>query len=271
MKSRSGFTLVELLVVILILATLGALSVVGVKKSRDKARSVVEMSAARNLVAGYIGYATENNGLLMPGYLKNAPSTANLQGETVSGEVANRYPFRLAPSVPAIEGVLFFNGNEKLLKDGSDDYAVSLRPNLGINANLVGGFFGGSTLLDASLPRTVAAYGNFYAKTLSGVSQPEKLTVFASARNKQTSTNVQGYFYVQPPNMTGKVWGSTAYTKDGSPTSHGYVDFRWDGKAVVAMLGGNVEMRSEKELRDMRLWSHQAADANDPDFMITRQ
>jgi hypothetical protein len=36
------------------------------------------------------------------------------------------------------------------------------------------------------------------------------------------------------------------------------------------MLGGNVELLDETQLRDMRRWSHQAARANQADFMISR-
>jgi hypothetical protein len=42
------------------------------------------------------------------------------------------------------------------------------------------------------------------------------------------------------------------------------------GKAAVAMPGGNVELKSEEELRDMRLWSHQAARANGREFKISK-
>jgi hypothetical protein len=54
------------------------------------------------------------------------------------------------------------------------------------------------------------------------------------------------------------------------PSAHGFVDFRWSGKAAVACLAGNVEMLDEKSLRDMRRWSIQAQCANDPDFIVGR-
>ena len=179
----------------------------------------------------------------------------------------SRYPWRLAPSVPAIKGVLLYNGTESALDSENRDYLVSVHPNLGLNATLVGGHFGSGSPL-APTTRIIDAYGKFYLSNLAEADDPAKLIVFASARSEDRKP---GYFEVRPPHLAGNVWTSDKF-KDASPAAdHGFVDFRWNDKAVTAMLGGNVEMRSENELRDMRRWSHQAERANDPDFMIKRQ
>jgi hypothetical protein len=34
------------------------------------------------------------------------------------------------------------------------------------------------------------------------------------------------------------------------------------------MLGGNVELLDEKQLQDMRYWNVQAADADEPDYLV---
>ena len=34
------------------------------------------------------------------------------------------------------------------------------------------------------------------------------------------------------------------------------------------MLGGNVELLDQKQLQDMRYWSVQAAEADNPDFIL---
>lgn len=49
------------------------------------------------------------------------------------------------------------------------------------------------------------------------------------------------------------------------------MDFRWNGKAVVAMLGSNVETLNDEEPRYMRRWSNQAARRNAPDFVVVPQ
>jgi hypothetical protein len=49
---------------------------------------------------------------------------------------------------------------------------------------------------------------------------------------------------------------------------YGWVDFRYDGKAVAAFLDGTVRMCGPEELADMRLWTHAAIDANDPNYEL---
>lgn len=263
---KPGFTLIEMLVTFTIIATLGGLTFTGVRVAREKTRSVVEINAARNLITGYLGYAGENNGRVLEGYQPNPPPTANLDGELLEFPTNARYPWRLAASVPKIEGVMLFNGNERFLKQKNRDYLVSASPNLGLNATLVGGHFGSGSPLNPT-PRLVDVYGKFFLSQLSDSDNPDKLIVFASARSEPGNP---GYFEVRPPHLTAKVWASEPFTTDSKAPRYGFVDFRWGGKAVVAMLAGNVELLPEEKLRDMRRWSHQAARANDPDFMISR-
>ncbi len=261
----AGFTMVELLVTIAIIATLGTLSFAGVRCAREKAKTVVEINAARNLVTGYLGYAAEHNGQVLAGY-QTDPTATNLEGQLLEFPINARYPWRLAPSVPSVKGVLVFNGTEAVLDKKDRDYRVSAAPNLGLNATLVGGHFGSGSPLPPTA-RLIASYGKFYLSHLVESDDPGKLIVFASARSGK---NQPGYFEVRSPNLTTRVWSSKSFTPESDAPDHGFVDFRWGGKAVVAMLGGNVEIKSEEELRDMRRWSHQAARANDREFMISK-
>lgn len=265
MRHRPGFTLVETLVAISLIAILGGLTATGIQCARKKARTVVEINAARNLITGYLGYAAENNGQVLAGY-QTDPAATNLQGQPLEFPINARYPWRLAPSVPGVKGVLVFNGNESVLETKDSDYLVSAEPNLGLNATLVGGHFGSGSPL-APTPRIVDAYGKFYLSHLVESDDPGKLIVFASARSGERQP---GYYEVRSPKLTGAVWSSGKFKVEGPASAHGFVDFRWSGKAVAVMLGGNVELLDESQLRDMRRWSHLAARANDPDFTITR-
>ena len=257
--------MVELLVTISIITALGTLSFAGVRSAREKAKSVVEIHAARNLISGYLGYAAENNGQVLAGY-RSDPTATNLEGKLLADPLNARYPWRLAPSVPSVKGVLLFNGTESALAEENRDYLVSVHPNLGINATLVGGHFGSGSPLPPT-PRIVDAYGKFYLSHLAEAEDPGNLIVFASARS---GANRPGYFEVRPPNLTGIVWSGKKFTPVSEASAHGFADLRWRGRAVVAMLGGNVELLDESQLRDMRRWSHQAARANDANYRIGR-
>lgn len=263
MKRRAGFTLVELLVTITIIIVLAGVSFASVQCIRQKAKSVTEVNAARNLITAYLGYATDHNGQVMAGY-QSDPQVTNLEGKPLYDPLNARYPWRLAANVPKIQGIMLFNGTESALKDPERDYLVSVHPNMGLNATLVGGHFGsGSPLPPTS--RLITAYGKFYLTTVAECDDPNKLIVFASARSGK---DAPGYFEVRPPKLIGPVWSSKNFEQSDPAANHGFVDFRWSGKAVVAMLGGNVELRSEDDLRDMRYWSNQAIRANNPDFTI---
>jgi prepilin-type N-terminal cleavage/methylation domain-containing protein len=260
----SGFTLIEIIVSIAIVATLGTVTLTCVRSARDKARMVVEINAARTLITGYLGNAADQNGYVMPGY-QNDPSTTNLEGKLLSDPMNARYPWRLAPSVPAVKGVLLYNGTEAALDSENRDYLVSVHPNLGLNATLVGGHFGSGSPLPPT-PRVLDAIGKFYVSHLSDSDDPGKLLVFTSARS---APGKPGYFEVRPPMLTRPLWRAKDFTADSPASAFGFVDFRWSGKAVAAMLGGNVELLDESQLRDMRRWSHQAARTNQANFVIS--
>jgi prepilin-type N-terminal cleavage/methylation domain-containing protein len=268
MKTRpNGFTLIEVLVTFMILAALGSVGLSCIRTAKKRADSLVEINAARNLITGYLTHASDNSGTLLKGFDHQATAT-NLEGNPIGFPASARYPWRLAPSVPKVEGVILYNGNESALERSNSDYMVSVSSNMGLNATLVGGYHHSSGPLDASKPRLIAAYGKFFVSHLSEVNQPESLIVFASARAGQ---DIGGYHEVRPPKLTGKVWSDEKFDASRPGLSHGYVDFRWSGKSVVAMLGGNVELLDETQLRDMRRWSNQASIAGDPDYLISTQ
>lgn len=266
MKNRSpGFTLVEVIVALVITVSIGTLGLVGMRSAHDKSKMVVEINAARNLISAYMGYCSENSGRLLPGY-KTDPTVTNLEGKLLHFPMNARYPWRLAPSVPKMEGVMVFNGTEDALLDKEyGDYLISAKPNLGLNATLVGGHFGSGSPLSPT-PRVVEAYGKFYGSGLAEVDNPSGLIVFLSARGGVGSP---GYFEVRSPNLTSRVWSSKKFVEATNASDHGFVDMRWGGKAVAAMLGGNVDLLDEAQLRDMRRWSNQAAQANQREFLIS--
>ncbi|MCX6935895.1 MAG: hypothetical protein NTZ01_06875 [Verrucomicrobia bacterium] len=185
----------------------------------------------------------------------------NANGKPLSRpEPKCRYPFRLAPYFNyQMEGTILVNRNEAQIirQMGSSgtwyDYGLSAFPALGINRYLVGGRVGANGSID------------YPAECIQTLAQTEKsVIVFISAG----ITEVDGYEYVTPPNGPRGQWSSANWTKDSDPGNYGYVAARFDGKAVAGFLDGSVRILSLEELRDMRLWSKNAALANDPNYRV---
>ena len=258
-----GFTVVELLVAVAITVVLAGLGFAGYRSARDKARAAVEVNAARNLMAAYLGHAADHSGRLLGGY-ETDPGATNLRGETLHFPINARYPWRLAPYAPKVDGVLLFNGNERHLEHENSDYLVSVHPNLGINAVFVGGHHGSGSPLRPS-ERLVEAVGKYYVSRTSEAVNASELIVFASARADRDTV---GNFEVRAPNLLSPDWSGEAWSESAAASDHGFVDLRWNRKAVTAQLDGSVRMLDESQLRDMRRWSNQAARLGDRDFIV---
>jgi len=142
--SRSGFTLIELLVVIGIIAVLAGIALPVMNNVQRKTRATVEANSARQIVAGYLAYAADNDGELLPGYLAGA-SVEFPNGDVGAGPEAERYPWRLAPYLQWNADIYMVNDLQKTVASmdrGSTEYRymVSLAPALGLNTYCVGGY-----------------------------------------------------------------------------------------------------------------------------------
>ncbi len=264
-KHTTGFTLIELLVVITIIATLSALMIPAISGSLARARMINEKACARNLMMGIFNYASDHNGALLPGY-HNQP-TPGPDGRMLSFPASARYPWRLMPYAGGIDKrIMWASRVPKDLSDASSEaYAVSVAPTFGMNIFYVGGDDSG--LSGQGIRPTEAnfqRFGPFCVTRMEDAFDPSRLIVFASARMiGEQGKPIPGYYMIQAPAAVGSLWSSKQFSEKTVPGDHGYVDFRYDGRAVTACLDGHVELLDENAMRDMRRWSNLAAMADD--------
>src|SRR5690606_36413954 len=95
----AGFTLMELLVVVAIIALLLAILLPALGSVRAQAARVREMAAANQLIVAYHAYSNDYNGALLPGVAQFEPRLLDSRGGQLGHEIGRRYPWRIAPYV----------------------------------------------------------------------------------------------------------------------------------------------------------------------------
>lgn len=268
MRESGGFSLIEIVAVVLVISAVTAISVPAMSGCIQEARKGKEISAARKLIAAYLAAADDNDGALLPGYAAGADAAASdASGQSIGFPANARYPWRLAPYLDYDMHAILFNGNEGSLKDKVDfHYAASVSPNLGMNVTFVGGDYGSASDLVPS-PRATSRYGAFCVTRLGQASRPSKLIVFASARRGE---NEVGFYQIKSPNFAVTRW-SGGWDPKAPASAFGFVDLRYGKRAVAAMLDGHVDLLDEDGIKDMRHWSNQAADEDNPNFVLKRR
>lgn len=270
-----GFTLLEMMLAITVIAVLSTLTVVAVSKVKSQAESVRSVTAAKTLINAVHSYNAEHGGQYFPGRDETAGKSeytqVTYQGRVLPpSQTISRYPFRLAPYLnDDFNGSIWVGGNYEQITSipvfSGDflDYGISLFPAFGINEQMVGG------IVDSA--PNVQHFGT-EKEAVTHVSQLETpLIAFASAGQKGVNYGstkhkiINGYFYITPPyaNM-GSNWQGSKWRNTSDPAGYGNLDARADGKVTVAFTDGSVQLMEVEEMRDMRLWSRNAARLNDP-------
>ncbi len=272
---RRAFTLLELLVAVAIIAIISTLIFSAVSRTKKSGAMAREISAGRQMGAAYISASTDRDGIFMVGYSASETATDD-RGGKIGNPASGRYPWRLAPYLQyQLRGVMLVNEQEAIcnIKDHGDYvYRASAYPSFGINATYVGG---NERIGLIPSPATIKYYGQFVSTRLAQVAQPGRLILFASAHysgdeasGEAQQADAQAGFHLLTPPRTHKIDWKGPYEEKGSAEKFGFVDLRHTRRAVCVMLGGNVELLDEKQLLDMRYWSAQAADADDPDYLV---
>ena len=263
----AGFTLVELLVVLAILALILAFLLPALSRLRATSERAREIAAARMLMGAWQQYTLDSEGALLPGYKSGLPAydahREPIATQTI-GVAANRWVWRLAPYIGHDFNALYIGEHERVLRELelSDTsnylYQTSVYPSFGLNSVWVGGDenFGGFNNAFLGL------YGKFYVTRMSEISQPASLIVFASARTNddgsggESATITEGYFRVRSPFFDTRTWSAQYAALD--PASWGNLSNRNGGEIVSGCADGHAEARVPEALDDMRLWSNGA-------------
>lgn len=256
---QAGFTLVEVLVVIAIIAVLATVCLSVSTRMKKSGMTVKELNAARNLTGAFALASQDNNGTLPYAVDNMAPSFSidgsGFKGGVIHGAAAHRYPFRLAPYFGfKFEDITVIDKKLQYTLDKLDTYAVSLMPSLGINAYGVGGY-----REEGEREPIVGAI-----RQMNNAIAPERMIAFASARLSHQDLDgiAPGFHMLTPPKTPGGDW-SPRYSEE-NPASWGNLDLRHNGKAVVGYLDGSCGTLGKEELTDMRRWNNEAARLNDP-------
>lgn len=280
-----GFTVVELLVVIAVVAVLISLAIPTLGRARELSRQTRELAGAQQVMTAFVLYSNDHRDFVLPGYPPaawvNGPmQVLNDRGERLFNEDAQRYPWRLAPYLNFdFRGLYMDQRQLKEIREASPalassgvgfDYFVSLFPALGMNTT----FVGGSDRVQQFDPIYRRVFGKPYIERLDESRRPSELIAFASARaDVQASAPIlgrpEGFFRIEPPRLTAaqpRQWDVAYDAQTLSPgRNSGFVALRYgkaDPRAIAAALDGHCAALDWSEMSDMRRWAD-AADRED--------
>jgi hypothetical protein len=247
---------VELLVVIAVIATLAGILLTMAQVVMAHGRAVNDIQAGKNLITAYVATAADNNGQLLAGYDRTVSALNLPDGTVLSGPPAERYPYRLAPYFQyQLNGTVLVNNNAKQF-DTTSNYLISCYPAFGINYLFVGGDISATGVM------------TYPAECVTRQAMAANVLVFATAVGDSSPSKINGYCILTPPQTTGQMWSSDPWSADSDASSYGNVDPRDGQRVACAFLDGSIRMLSIDELRDMRLWSMNAAQQNNPNYSI---
>ena len=255
--NRKGFTLVELLTVVSIIAIIGALLVPVLAKAKASAKKINEINSAKQMILAWHLYADDHDGFVLPGY-RYGFTARDRMGNKIGHPINARFPWRLAPWLGHNFESMYVNENSRLLdefrnSDVSYVYASSLFPSLGVNST----FIGGDDLELSPTDEAFSAFGNFCVLKVDGVDHPSNLLVFLSAHHKFGDRIANGFYLVRSPYLAARRWESELNNSD-PPGAVGYVHHRYNNHAISAMVDGHAESLSFRQTQNMRHWSNQA-------------
>ncbi len=222
---HTGFTLVELLIVIGIIAVLAVVSIIAARKMMDKAQEAKAVSAIRQIATANMGYAQENNGEIN---VVRVDSETLVERRPGRGYVADSYWGRITPYLFSDVGISPAN-QPKLATD--------------IKSHLLA--FHGTTNIK-TMAKTFQKDVPIYADG-SGINVPYAFSTYLAPWNKivktsmvdnpaQTAYMTYGFYRFNENDMS-------EYSPHASPRIPlKRVDFFGNRKAAMIFVDGHLEM-----------------------------
>jgi prepilin-type N-terminal cleavage/methylation domain-containing protein/prepilin-type processing-associated H-X9-DG protein len=222
--SSSGFTLTELLVVIVIIVTVAALSLVGMKRIREMADKTAAIRSLSQLQLANASYATDNGGRYVPKQV-NGPS----------GE-------RLGWWFQVPEFLIHYRG-EVTGADGLPSKTVPLsmldpkvvRSKRSFFDSIAGSF----GLNETGIPSSGGVANARYAHTVSSVTRPDQSMAFASA----TDLGVQY--------RSRLTWFEREAEKREGKTNKGDLAYRHGDRIIAVYFDGHVGELSKFQIEEI--------------------
>ncbi len=235
----TGFTIVEILVVIGIIGLLISLITVGLQRAIETGKKAKDQSRARQLLVAWQQYANNNNDQCMPGFLTPEVQTAwkvkfqNQNGQQVAPELAQTYGWRLAAFLgyeydpflgyrdtaeTNLDESLYYNDAEYDTPlpaslsglTGLTGAGLALQPGFGYNAYYVGGWWTLDTSTNLPVYRfrdaiyqdnALNVKGKVVARTVGQIGRSSELLVFSSA-----ALRAPGIYIDDSDNFPGIPW-----------------------------------------------------------------
>jgi hypothetical protein len=199
-RRREGFTIIEILVVVGVIAVLIGLLLPALSGAQKRSRKNTELSFLRQVGFGWTMYANSYEDASLPGFLeKNVQTLWAVEWETplhdviTDGQVSGPYTWRLMPFLDFNPEVLYHYTDSVEDLDFTDPAHVkhfAQHPAFGYNAYYVGGWWrelaiGGSTVSkpvfhDAEVAGSGGRPANVVATRVTHIKRPSEILTFCS-------------------------------------------------------------------------------------------